>query len=396
MRQKYLHLDPNRYSAANAQGTIKHAIIEKCLRNDFDPYRFVGMDFRLGDFREDDEDMPQEWADYLYEFTEDDADTMSIALDEIDKYEGDKYIEFRVDLSEICGDGQFGTLDLAIVIPLGGNWYDVLIWDNKFGRVAVDAVENDQLRLYAIGFYFNILREMNIRIRKFIIRIWQPYVKGGGGEWDISLPDLLTFGKSAKIAAKAALSPSSIAVPGPEQCEWCIGAKLSKCEANFNWNKKILTSMFSDDENLENLVDDDEIPCLKFNGVDAKLRTWIINNFPMFSKFVERLEGQAFEDAYYGRDVPGKKLVKGHSPRRKYKDNEAAKTRIVSAIGESRAFTKKLISPAQLEKVVGKKNMGEYEEFIDRGEAKLVLVDEHDSRPRIKSIRDMFEDEDGE
>ena len=37
--------------------------------------------------------------------------------------------------------------------------------------------------------------------------------------------------------------------------------------------------------------------------------------------------------------------------------------------------------------------MGEYADLIERGEAKLILVDENDSRPRVKSIREMFEDD---
>lgn len=392
MRELYSHLDPNKYSIPSAQGTIKHAVIEKCLNGNFDPYRFVGVEFRLGDYREDDEEMPEEWADYTYEFTEDDADTMMDALDEIDDYAGEKFIEQKVDLSKYCGPKQFGTLDLGMIIPLSDGWYDILIWDNKFGRVGVNVFENSQLMLYGIGFYENFVKHLGLKIRKFVFRIWQPYVRGGGGEWECDLDTLLDFADRVKPLAKLALAKKPKAYPGPEQCEWCIGAKLGKCEPNIKYNKEILKAMMAEDEDLDELVENDMLPCVKRGGVNPKLRSWIIDNFDMFKKFVERLETEAYEDAYYGREVPGKKLVKGNSPRRKYRNPQKAEEVIVEKLGEKKAFTKKLISPAQLEKSVGKSKMVDYEELIDRGEPKLVLVDQHDSRPGMKSVREMFED----
>ena len=61
-----------------------------------------------------------------------------------------------------------------------------------------------------------------------------------------------------------------------------------------------------------------------------------------------------------------------------------------------RAYTKKLISPAQLEKIVGKKRMDEYADLVEVGEPKMVLVDENDTRPRVPSIREMLMEDEGE
>lgn len=393
MKELYQHLDPNRFSTANADGTIKHAVIEECLREDSDPFQFVGKEFRLGDYRDDSDDMPQEWQDYIYEFTEDDAETIMDALDKIDLYRGEKHIELKVDLTRWCGPKQFGTLDLGMIIPLEDNWVDVLIWDNKFGRVKVSPVKNRQLMLYALGFYEMFLRGENYRIRNFIIRIWQPYVQGGGGEWECDLKTLLAFGKTVVPAAEAALAPNPKAVPGVPQCDYCIGAKTMKCQAHVDWHKNSIKSMLADDEDLDELIKNDELPCLKFNGVDADTRAWILKNFGALQKFVSRLGEAEFEDAYYGNPTPGKRLAYGNRPRRKYRDSALAEGRIVPILGEKKAFTRKLISPAQLEKLVGKKNMSPYDDLIDKGEAKLVLVDEEDTRPRVKSIRDMLNEE---
>lgn len=395
MKELYEHLDPHRYSVANAQGTIKHHVIERCLNENLDPYHFVDTEFRLGDLREEDDAMPQEWQDYTYEFTEDDADTMMIALDEIDSYPGERFIEYRVDTSKYCGPNQFGTLDLAVIIPVRKGVVDLLIWDNKFGRVAVNPFENMQMSLYGLCFWENIVSKMDVRVRRVIIRVWQPLVVGAGGRWVTTLDYLEDFGEKVKKAAKKALGENPKANPGPVQCEYCIGAKTGKCEANYKWNRDVLIAAFAEGEEIDDLIENDEVPCFKFNGVSPKERTWLIDNFPMFKRFIERLENQAFRDAYYGTDVvPGKKLIYGNRPRRKYRNAVRAEGRIVASIGEERAYTKKLISPAQLEKEVGKTKIGDYEDIIERGEAKLVLVDEHDSRPRVKSIREMFEEGD--
>ena len=394
MTEMYGHLDPNRYSIANAQGTIKHAIIEDCLRRDVDPYSFVGMEMRLGDFREEDEDMPQEWADYIYEFTESDADTIMDALDEIDTYEGERFIEYRVNLSRWLPD-QFGTLDLGIITDHGDGSCSVVIWDNKFGRIAVSPVENVQLMLYGLGFWDNEVRPRFERVRSFKLVIFQPSVRGGGGDWETSLIDLLDFAKFVKFRGKLALAENPKASPGAKQCEWCIGAKLLKCRAYVEWNRATLKAMLADDEDLDGLVDAGEMPCLRFKGVDPKFRTWLLENGPMFVRFMERLEESAYQDAYLGNPVPGKKLVLGHRPRRKYRNVARAEERLTEEMGP-RAYTKKLISPAQLEKIVGKKRMDEYADLVEVGEPKMVLVDENDTRPRVPSIREMLMEDEGE
>ena len=394
MKEQYGHLDPHRFSAANAQGTIKHAVIEKCLREDIDPYGFVGQEFRLGDYRENDEEMPEEWREYRYEFTEDDADTIMGALDEIDAIGGDRVIELRVDLGHILPD-QFGTLDLGIIIEHADGWVTIIIWDNKFGRVAVTPVENDQLMIYANGFYHNLVKpRFGKKVRKIVLMIFQPTVKGGGGEWSTNLPDLIEYGRYVESRGRNVMDREPEANPGHVQCKYCIGAKLMKCEAYVKWNTDTIKSLFTKGEEMDDLIERGEPPCLKFNGVDPKMRSWIIENFPMMKRFVERLEDDAFEDAYSGANpVPGKKLVYGNRSRRKYRNQEAAEKRIVDRLGEEAAFTKKVIGPAQLEKAVGKKEIRDFDDIIEQGEAKLVLVDDRDARPKVKSVRDMLNED---
>ena len=144
---------------------------------------------------------------------------------------------------------------------------------------------------------------------------------------------------------------------------------------------------------LDDLVEKDQIPCMKYSGVDPVMRTWILDNFDMFNRFVERLAEQAFTDAYYGRETPGLRLGYGNKSRRKYRDIVEATDIVIDEVGEDKAFTKRLIGPAQLEKLVGRKRMVELGDIVQVGKAKLILVPEGDSRPRVPSIRDMLMDE---
>ena len=51
-------------------------------------------------------------------------------------------------------------------------------------------IPDPPLMLYALGFWWNVARHVS-KATQFLIRIDQPRCAGGGGEWRISLEDLL-------------------------------------------------------------------------------------------------------------------------------------------------------------------------------------------------------------
>ncbi|WKW35306.1 hypothetical protein [Escherichia phage M01] len=89
----------------------------------------------------------------------------------------------------------------------------LIIGDLKTGRHRVEAKENKQLMLYALGVYRRLKRRYNITVVRLVI--FQPYA-GGASEWDISVEGLELF---AKFAQKRALLALRCVFPRQEEPE---------------------------------------------------------------------------------------------------------------------------------------------------------------------------------
>lgn len=364
MVEEYGEDDDNEYSA---EGTILHEVMERCLVREVEPYRFVGQVFRHGDFE--------------LEITEEHADMLAEGIDMIDAIPGKLYVEKRVRLDRWM-PGQFGTLDVGII-----GKRRITIWDNKFGMVPVSPVENYQLRLYALGFWESIARH-ETDVTDFRLVVWQPRVSGGGGFWDTTLDELLEFGVEMKFAAKKTEDPNPTAVPGPIQCEYCPGAKSGKCSAYHQYMLNLVVHDFDDlDANIE-----DGVP-MNFPryGMTPERRSYILEHRAMISKWLERLHAEAIDDALAGRPVPGRKLVLGRHPPRKWKDRKIAEERLRELV-QDRAYNLRLKTPTQVEEELGPRVYEEIVDLVDKGEPKPILVDERDARPAIPSLIDLFDD----
>lgn len=356
--------DENEYSA---EGTILHDIMERCLVEEVAPYKFVGEVFRHGG--------------YEVEFTEDDADMLAEGIDMIDSIPGKLFVEKRVKLDRWM-PGQFGTLDVGIV-----GKRRITIWDNKFGMVPVSPIENYQLRLYALGFWYYIARQLT-DVTDFRLIIWQPRVSGGGGFWDTTLDDLLEFGVEMKFAAKRTYEANPKANPGPVQCQYCPGAKHRKCTAYHEYNLRTVIQDFDDlDDNIEHGLP----PRMPIKGMTPERRSYLLEHRPMIEKWFERLHAEAIDDAYAGRPVPGKKLVLGRHPPRRWKDKEEAEKRLSQLLRDD-AYNRKLKSPTQAEEELGPRGYERVAGLVDRGEPKPILVDERDARPAIPGLMELFDD----
>lgn len=364
MAELYGDSDENQ---ASAEGTILHDLMETCLRDEVDPYKFVGEFFTRGEFE--------------LEFTEELADILADGIDMIDAIPGKLFIEKRVKLDRWM-PGQFGTLDIGIV-----GRRRITIWDHKFGMNPVSPVESYQLRPYALGFWDNIARHIS-DVTDFRLIIWQPRIPGGGGIWDTTLDELLEFGTELKFAAMATTAPNPKANPGPIQCTYCPGAKSGKCTAYHEYNLRTAVQDFDDlDDNIEHGIP----PRVTTNGITPERRSYILEHRPMLEKWLERLHAEAIDDALAGRPVPGRKLVEGRNPPRKWRDKEEAEKRVRRILGDD-GFTTKVKTPTQIEAELAPKMWAKMGDLVDRGKPKPILVDERDARPAIPSLLSLFDD----
>lgn len=122
-------------------GTFAHSIREECLEFGFDAYDFIGHKGVIGGV--------------TYECDEEMADRLQPGIDEIRTFEGQLFVEKRINLSRWM-PGQFGTLDAGVA----GKRL-IFISDLKYGEgVPVSAVGNTQQMIYALGFWDQIARHV--------------------------------------------------------------------------------------------------------------------------------------------------------------------------------------------------------------------------------------------
>lgn len=302
----------------------------------------------------------QEMADFVRLYVEH-VNALAVDADALD-------IEMRVSYEEWVPGG-FGTADAIIVKG------DTLhICDLKYGMgVRVDAEENPQAMLYALGAL--TMNEMVFDIERIQIHIIQPRLDHIS-QWEISVPDLLRWAEWVKQRAEAALEADAPRVPGEKQCRFCR-AKAS-CAALQKMTQDVILADFDDLENIPkaNTLTDDQMR----RALEAK---------PLIEAWLGAVEGLVKERLSNGQGFPGYKLVEGKSNRQWADDSVASKV-LADLIGIDAAYTQKLISPTQAEKVLGKKRADEIANLITKPTGAPTLAHETDKRPAINISADDF------
>ena len=142
--------------------------------------------------------------------------------------EGDTpYFEQRVDFSEWVPDG-FGTADVVIISDT-----KIRVIDLKFGKgVAVDAEDNPQLRLYAIGAWWKY-KDAHPNLSEIEYTIHQPRLDSITTD-TTTLPKLLDWAiHFVKPKAKKAWNGDGDFIPG-DHCQFCRAKQQCRARAEFN------------------------------------------------------------------------------------------------------------------------------------------------------------------
>jgi hypothetical protein len=349
---------PNTSSPFAEEGTTAHELAEQALGmallapedvkvEDWSRYATVKANEFL-DFYGD-----RDMADFVRLYV-DHVNALAANADAVD-------IEMRVSYEDWVPGG-FGTADAIIVKG------DTLhICDLKYGMgVRVDAEENPQAMLYALGAL--TMNEMIFDIERIQIHIVQPRLDHIS-QWEISVPDLLRWAEWVKQRAEEALEEDAPRVPGEKQCRFCR-AKAS-CAALQKMTQDVIMADFDDLDNAP-----------KANTLtDAQMRR-ALEAKPVIEGWLGAIEGLVRERLSNGGEFPGYKLVEGRS-NRQWENVEEAEQLLDELIGPDLAFTRKIISPAQAEKVLGKKRAGEIADLIVKPLGSPTLAPESDKRPAI-------------
>lgn len=276
-------------------------------------------------------------------------------------------VEQRLDFSRWVPEG-FGTGDMVMV---SDKYFEIV--DLKYGKgVPVSAINNSQMRLYALGMYeaFGYLYGAD-EVRMTIV---QPRLDSVSTE-TISVKDLLAWGEEVKKKAKVAFKGDG---------EFCAGSHCRFCKARNTCRAHAEYELKNVKEDLQTAeLEDFEISDILLRAKGIK--TWL-----------DGLESYALGKALDGYDWPGMKLVEGRSNRKITDDVIAANNLLNAGFGAEVIYKPKALrSITDLEKLCGKKMFGELMSgVIEKPPGKPTLVSADDKRQalEITNIKNDFDE----
>jgi len=348
----------NKSSIHSATGTFAHDIAAKCLDENVSPADFLLHRAKVDGF---DVMCDQEMVE-----------AVELYVDDIraDLQDGDmRWTEMPLlePLSGIDPD-LGGTADFVRYRPSAES---LRVVDFKFGAgVYVDAEDNDQAKVYALG----ALLKVGLPVKEIEVVIIQPRYEGAAPvrTWVFPTSEVLDFVADIQDAAAASRQPNAPLVAG-DHCKFCPRAR--ECPELEKKHHAIVSAQF-----------DVAIP------TDMKLVGDLLAAIPLVKERIKAIEEYAYAQAMKGVDVPGHKLV-DKVARRQWKSPDVvelwAKGAGVDPYGE-----RPLLSPAQIEAKLKeaapkgkKKDAGAVlEPLVEKVSAGTVLVPVSDSRPPVKMI----------
>lgn len=294
------------------------------------------------------------------------------------------FVEQRVDFSRYIGVPEsFGTSDAVIV-----RGDEIVCVDLKYGRgVRVEAEENEQLQLYALGALdaFGLAFDFK-RVRMVIV---QPRL-GVVSEWDCSVEELETFGAKAQDAAALASSGQAQPSAGEKQCRFCKAK--ADCPALAAQVARSVTGDFEDltAKRVAEAIDD--LPMVYSKALGQRLAA-----VDLVEQWCKAVRARAEAELLQGRRVDGFKLVEGRRGPRAWASEADAEALLKSMrLKTDQMYDLKLISPTTADKLVkagaiGPRQASKLAELVTQSPGKPSVAPESDKRPAL-SVADDFTD----
>jgi len=349
------------------EGTAAHTLAEIKLKGVFGKVAMKAAKANATKFKR-----KNEW--YSLDF-ERHVDEYVAQVSEIAAEYGAPYVDLeqRVEFTDYVPGG-FGTADVCIISE------PVLhIIDLKFGRgVAVDAADNEQLMLYALGAYLKyalIYEFETVRMTIIQPRLYET------STFELPVEVLLNWAtNTVKPAAVLADKGEGEYVPSEDACRWCRAKAVCKARADKQLELAALDFMTAD--TLCNPAIAELLPRL------AELKRWATD--------IEEYALEAARD--HGQKFPGYKLVEGRAIRKWACGTEAEEVLIEAGFKHHGIYTDpEFLSVAKIEKLIGRAKFAELlGGHVMKPPGKPALVPEDDKRPEINSTASAGEDFGGE
>lgn len=301
-------------------------------------------------------------------------------------------VERKVPIGHLTGEtGATGTADAVVI---NGAERNLTVVDLKYGMgVQVDAIENPQLQMYALGAYeaYSVLADFDT-VSMYIHMPRLNHVS----EYHISVAELLRFADQVRAAASNVglakekpyadarddtLSLRDYLQPGEKQCRFCK-AKAS-CPALLAEVTEVVGGKPATAEDFAQFTPDaaDELGSAGDNYLSMAMA-----KVGLVEDWCKAVRAEVERRLLKGATVPGYKLVEGKLGNRQWTSQDEAEAAMKSMrLKQDEMYERKLISPTAAEKVL-KQNPAKWEKLqklITRNPGKPSVAPAADKRPAL-------------
>ena len=374
-------------SAAAAEGTVAHWVAEQALRSGAACAEWIGTErTELSD------DGTEHW-DFVV-----DAEMCAYAQVYVDycrrlanERPGATLIEHHVDLADVLGANHpGGHLDFAQADSLITGILETV--DLKYGFTRVEAEDNYQQMLYALGVMLDAEKDGNT-FEEIRMTIAQPRL-----DWmptaTITTAELANFGLTAQAAAEDGkeslgmtaeqLHERAFLHPGEKQCEWCPAK--ARCPALAAYVNETVFNQDGDAwDNPQVIVQ--PVP------VDTDALAAARDRVDLVQSWCKAIVAEV-DSLTHKHEMPGWKLVSGKKGNRAWSDADAAEKMLKSfRMKNEDMYSQTVITPTVAQKVLTPKRWEKASALVTQPDGKATAVPASDPRTEIPTAA-LFDEPD--
>ena len=378
---------PDKSSVYADEGSAAHLLASWALRDRLDPSNYLGETIRVG---KNSFVVDADMCDYVRSYT--------LLVREYAEG-GELLVEQAVPIDHLTGEhGATGTSD-AIIMHAGARRLTVV--DLKYGMgVRVDAEDNPQLMMYALGAYeyASVLADFD----EIVMVIHMPRLNHVS-EHVISAQELREFAVEVRTAAGFVRLAESLDLtvgddmtgpffkPGEKQCRFCK-AKADCPALRAEMAEVVANSSAATIDDFRDLV-----PVDVSDGFGDNYLSIAMSKVSLVEDWCKAVRAEVERRLFEGKDVPGYKLVQGKRGNRKWADEEdAAKALKAARLKDADMYKKMLISPTEAEKRLkgSPSHWAKVLAHVTQSEGKPSVAPATDKRPAlaVSSVADDFRD----
>jgi hypothetical protein len=305
-------------------GTAIHALAETCFQLDTDPMKFVGQQVEGITMTEENCKFAMEHLQAIWAI-QDDLGHVKVEQ-----------------LFKLYDTPQFSLQGTADVVGWSITKEKLTIADLKTGRGYVDAQDNEQLKIYALG----AMKANNLRVKEVEFQIIQPH-HGDKRIHRMSADELGVWETQVMLPAiEDAVSQAPRFAPSESACQWCPAKTI--CSA-----QKASFDVVAAQPDITALKKDDVKEVML--ALTPQQISDILDRAPMVEKFIDAVRDHAMSAMEKdGMVVPGWQLQPKRASRKWLDESNARAELIAAGLSDVDIFESNLITPAAAEKLLPK------------------------------------------